>query len=137
MIEVVTGILIRTDGRVLLQRRAIDAAPEWSGAWNTPGGKVDIGETDEEALVREFKEEVCLDIAVGDYFAQVEFKVPILYAVTYYYVRGTTAELNPKINDRALAIGWFTLGEASNLNTTPGTHRILRQVQIMSPVILL
>src|SRR3990167_6440585 len=89
MIEVVTGILIRTDGRVLLQRRAIDAAPEWSGAWNTPGGKVDIGETDEEALVREFKEEVCLDIAVGDYFAQVEFKVPILYAVTYYYVRGT------------------------------------------------
>jgi mutator protein MutT len=52
---VVAGIFVR-EGRLLLSRRP-DGGP-WPGLWELPGGKVEDGETPEEALVREWKEEM-------------------------------------------------------------------------------
>ncbi len=52
---VVAGILVR-QGRLLLSRRPAGSA--WPGLWELPGGKVEDGETPEEALVREWKEEM-------------------------------------------------------------------------------
>lgn len=53
----VAGILIK-DGRVLLQRPINDTA------YSFPGGHVSFGETNEETLIREFKEEISADISV-------------------------------------------------------------------------
>jgi 8-oxo-dGTP diphosphatase len=52
---VVAGIFVR-DGKLLLSRRPAGRA--WAGLWEFPGGKVEDGETPEEALVREWKEEM-------------------------------------------------------------------------------
>jgi 8-oxo-dGTP diphosphatase len=53
--------LIDTDGRVLLSKRP--KGKTMAGLWEFPGGKVEKGETPEEALIREIKEELCLDIS--------------------------------------------------------------------------
>jgi 8-oxo-dGTP diphosphatase len=52
---VVAGILVR-EGRLLMSRRPAGGA--WPGLWELPGGKVEDGETPEQALVREWREEL-------------------------------------------------------------------------------
>lgn len=60
---VVAGALI-AGGVVLLARRR--RPPELAGLWELPGGKVALGETETEALVRELREELGIDVVVGE-----------------------------------------------------------------------
>ena len=64
--RVVAAMILRTDvsgvQRVLAGRRT--APPALAGRWEFPGGKVEAGESDEEALVREIREELGVDIAI-------------------------------------------------------------------------
>ncbi|MDT4939940.1 MAG: 8-oxo-dGTP diphosphatase [Pseudonocardiales bacterium] len=59
----VVGAAIIRDGRVLAARRARPAA--LAGRWEFPGGKVEAGESDAAALVRECQEELGVTVAVG------------------------------------------------------------------------
>jgi len=61
--QVVVAAAIMRDGRVLGARRS--APPELAGQWEFPGGKVENEESDEDALVRECREELGIEIAVG------------------------------------------------------------------------
>ena len=61
---VVVAAAIKRNGRYLAARRT---KPDWAaGRWEFPGGKVEVGESDEQALVREIREELGVGIAVGD-----------------------------------------------------------------------
>lgn len=68
----VVGAAIVAADRVLAGERA--APPRLAGQWELPGGKVEAGESDREALVRECREELGVDIAVGE---QVGADLPI------------------------------------------------------------
>jgi 8-oxo-dGTP diphosphatase len=61
-IGVVGAALVR-DGRVLASRRT--EPPALAGLWEFPGGKVEAGESDHEALVRELREELQVEASVG------------------------------------------------------------------------
>lgn len=60
----VVGAAIVRDGRVLAARRS--QPPAVAGGWEFPGGKVDPGETPERALRRECREELGVEIALGE-----------------------------------------------------------------------
>ena len=60
---VVAGALI-VDGALLVAQRA--HPPELAGRWELPGGKAAPGESDADALVRELREELGVDVAVGE-----------------------------------------------------------------------
>ena len=68
VIKVVAAV-IRRDGKVFATQRGYD----W---WEFPGGKVEEGETPEEALVREIHEELDADITVDEYITTVEYDYP-------------------------------------------------------------
>jgi 8-oxo-dGTP diphosphatase len=62
--RVIVAAVIITDGRVLACERS--APVEVAGRWEFPGGKVEPGETDEQALARECAEELGVRVEVGD-----------------------------------------------------------------------
>lgn len=59
---IVVGAAVVRDGRLLAARRT--TPPETAGRWELPGGKVDAGETPDEALVREIGEELGCAVTV-------------------------------------------------------------------------
>ena len=71
-IHVVAAVILR-DGRVFATQRGYGAYKDY---WEFPGGKIEPGETAEEALAREIREELDTEIAVEAPFEQVEYDYP-------------------------------------------------------------
>ena len=71
-IKVVAAIIIK-DGSFFATQRGYGAWKDW---WEFPGGKVEAGETAEEALVREIKEELDTLVSVDEFFMTVEYDYP-------------------------------------------------------------
>ena len=71
-IRVVAAIII-DDGKVFATQRGYG---DFKGGWEFPGGKIDVGETPEEALVREIKEELDTVVEVNELLDTVEYDYP-------------------------------------------------------------
>lgn len=71
-IKVVAAIII-CENRVFATQRGYG---EFKGGWEFPGGKIEAGETPQQALVREIKEELDTDIEVGEFLDTVEYDYP-------------------------------------------------------------
>jgi len=63
-VRIVVGAAIVRDGRLLAARRS--APPEFAGGWELPGGKVEPGESEPDALVRECREELGVAVVAGE-----------------------------------------------------------------------
>jgi 8-oxo-dGTP diphosphatase len=63
-VRIVVGAAIVRDGRLLAARRS--APPALAGGWELPGGKVEAGESEADALVRECREELGVAVAAGE-----------------------------------------------------------------------
>lgn len=68
-IKVVAAIIIHEE-KILATQRGYG---EFKGGWEFPGGKIEQGETPQEALVREIREELELEVEVGDFVETVEY----------------------------------------------------------------
>ena len=71
-IKRVTAAIILQGDKVLIAQRA--AGDRQALKWEFPGGKMEAGETPEECLVREIREELALDIAVSEHFMTSLFR---------------------------------------------------------------
>ena len=71
-IEVVAAIIVR-EGEVFCTQRGYGA---WQGWWEFPGGKMEAGESPQEALRREIREELDAEIEVGELLETVEWDYP-------------------------------------------------------------
>ena len=74
MIDVVAAVIRNDEGKILIAQRNLKKSQ--GGLWEFPGGKIEAGETKEEALIREIKEEMCIDIEVEKYLDEKEFIYP-------------------------------------------------------------
>lgn len=118
MITVVSGALIR-EGRVLLTQRQPKKAFEYQ--WESPGGKVVAGkESAHEALVREFKEEVRLDVIRAVLLQRMEFPE---YEFAFWFYR--VACNGSPVAFEGQGLGWFTYQEVQRLTLTPGNQAAL------------
>src|SRR6201996_2221218 len=61
LLLVVACALVDADGRVLIAQRP--EGKQLAGLWEFPGGKLELGETPEQALIRELKEELDIEVA--------------------------------------------------------------------------
>jgi 8-oxo-dGTP diphosphatase len=72
----VVAALIQHSNTVLIAKRRLSKAR--GGFWELPGGKVEPGESDEQALVREIKEELGIEIEITSVYGQTEYMYPEL-----------------------------------------------------------
>ena len=73
-IHVVAGVIRDARGRILLARRTLGR--DLAGRWEFPGGKVEPGESPEDALVRELREELGIEARVGEALLRVPQQYP-------------------------------------------------------------
>lgn len=71
-IEVTAAIIIK-EGKVFATQRGYG---DWKGWWEFPGGKMEPGETPQEALRREIREELDAEIEIGELLETVEWDYP-------------------------------------------------------------
>jgi len=69
----VVAAIIKKDNHIFATQRGYGAYKDW---WEFPGGKIEEGETPQEALIREIKEELDTVITVDDYLMTVEYDYP-------------------------------------------------------------
>ena len=74
-VEVVAAIIRKGDKIFATQR----GYGEWKDWWEFPGGKMEAGETPEEALKREIREELSTEISVDEFLCTVEYDYPKFY----------------------------------------------------------
>lgn len=80
-INVVAAIIIR-DGKLFATQRGYG---EWKDWWEFPGGKIESGETHQNALKREIREELATEIDVGNHLATVEYDYPQFHLTMHCY----------------------------------------------------
>lgn len=127
-VEVVAGVMLDAQGRVLLMRRQSNDVPEWSEVWCHAGGKVEANEGPKPALVREWKEELGQDIRVmgTEMYARSDVSSSgVHYIVRFYPVQATDPSQQPHLSPEAIAIGWWSKAEALMLPMTPGGREII------------
>ena len=121
-LEVVAGALIRGT-RVLATRRV--AGRSQGGLWEFPGGKIEPGETPQQALQRELNEELGLSVAVGPWMATSEVVVrdrPL--RMRLYEVQGT-GQLQLHDHD---ALVWVNAERLLKLRWAPADVPLLNRV---------
>lgn len=74
MIEVVAAIIRNEEGKVLIAQR--NKSKSLGGLWEFPGGKIEKGESQEQAIIREIKEELDMDIKPLQVFDEQTFEYP-------------------------------------------------------------
>jgi 8-oxo-dGTP diphosphatase len=122
--RVIVAAVIITDGRVLACERS--APPEVAGRWEFPGGKVEPGESDAEALARECAEELGVRVEVG---ARVGPDVPLAHGRAVLRVFAVT--LLDGDQPRALehaAMRWLGVDELDSVPWLPADRPIVAEL---------
>ncbi len=105
----VVAAIIKKDNKILATQRGYG---EFEGLWEFPGGKIEEGETKEEALVREIKEELNADIIVEKFALDLEWQYPnfYLYMSCFECVLESDIELLEHMGAR-----WLSLDEIDSV----------------------
>jgi len=127
--QVVVGAAVVRDGRVLAARRT--TPPEAAGRWELPGGKVDPGESNDAALVRELAEELGVRVRVVRWLAGEQPVGPGgRYRLRVAVVRLEAGEPTATEHDLLRWLGPDELGEVDWLD---GDRPFLRELSALVP----
>lgn len=124
MVDVVAALIWQGDKFMICQRPAHKSC---ALLWEFVGGKTEPGESKEEALIRECREELAIEVSVGDVFTQVIHQYPdILIQLTLFHC--TIKDGEPKLlehND----LQWITPAQIPEFNFCPADKDILALIR--------
>lgn len=123
-IEVSAGLVFR-GGRLLITQRPADA--HLGGLWEFPGGKREPGETFEAALVRELREELAIEVAVGELIESIEHEYPEKRVLLKFFRCTWLAHEPQPLGCPAFA--WITRAELASYRFPAADARLLEQLR--------
>ena len=121
-IKVVAAIII-CENRVFATQRGYG---EFKGGWEFPGGKIEEGETPQQALVREIKEELDTDIEVGEFLDSVEYDYPEFHlSMDCFFCKVLSGDLILKEHQAAK---WLKKEELNSVDWLPADLGLIRKI---------
>ena len=124
-IEVVAAI-IRKDDKIFATQRGYG---EWKDWWEFPGGKMEVGETPEEALKREIREELSTEINVDELLCTVEYDYPKFHLTLHCYLCSLLTGA-PHLNEHEAA-KWLTKDELYSVKWLPADLEVVDKIHQM------
>ena len=124
-IEVVAAIIRKGDKIFATQR----GYGEWQDWWEFPGGKMEPGESPEQALVREIQEELSAEISVGELLCTVEYDYPKFHLTMHCYLCtliGDALHLNEHEAAR-----WLTKDELDSVKWLPADEEVIERLRAL------
>ena len=100
---------------------------DYKGQWEFPGGKIEPGETAQQALKREIEEELDTEIAVHDKIGTIEYDYPTFHlSMDCFWCEVLFGDL---ILKEAEAARWLTKSELDSVQWLPADQTILEKIQ--------
>jgi mutator protein MutT len=118
---VVVAAVIEQDGRFLVTRR--QAGVHLAGIWEFPGGKIDADETHTDALRRELREELDVDVTVGGLLLATTHPYPDTTVTLYFYRCTLEGRARPMLGQE---MRWVDRDELRTLGFPPADEDLIR-----------
>jgi 8-oxo-dGTP diphosphatase len=136
--EVAVGAVALHDERILLVRRGHGPA---AGEWSVPGGRVEVGETLHEAVVREVAEETGLEVVVERFLGWVERIGADLgaggpeyhFVILDFLVDLLDPDQAPVAGDDAAEVAWVPIGDLGQRRLVAGLLDFLDDTGVIEP----
>ncbi len=125
-IEVVAAI-IRKKSEVFATQRGYG---DWKDWWEFPGGKMEPGETPEEALTREIREELSADINVDEFLCTVEYDYPKFHLTMHCFLCSLLTEAM-HLNEHEAA-RWLRKDELESVGWLPADRVVIEKLKVKS-----
>ncbi len=122
-VEVVAAIS-RREGRIFATQRGYG---EWKDWWEFPGGKIEAGETPEDALRREIREELSTEISVDEFFCTVDYDYPNFHLTMHCYLCSLLTEAL-HLNEHEAA-RWLAKDELDSVQWLPADKSIIEELK--------
>ena len=120
----VVAAVIRKDDEVLATQRGYGNYKDW---WEFPGGKIEEGELPEEALVREIREELDIDIEVTAFLKTVEYEYPEFHlSMACYWCRIREGRLKLLEHEAAR---WLPVNDLRQVNWLPADLLLIDAIE--------
>ena len=121
----VAAAIIQHEGKYLATQRGYG---DWKGFWEFTGGKIEPGEAREEALVREIREELCMEIGVGRLLCTTEHDYPTFHLTMHCYLC-RIVEGTPQLTEH-LAAQWLSPEELHSVEWLPADVEVASKLKI-------
>ncbi len=122
-IEVVAAI-IRKEDKIFATQRGYG---DWKDWWEFPGGKMEAGETPEEALKREIREELSTVINVDEFLCTVEYDYPAFHLTMHCYLCSLLME-TLHLNEHEAA-RWLSKNELDTVKWLPADLEVIKELK--------
>ncbi len=120
----VVAAVIRDDNKIFATARGYG---EFKGGWEFPGGKIEPGETPQEALIREIQEELDTEISVGELIDTIEYDYPKFHlSMDCFWCSIINGDLTLKEAEDAK---WLTADELDSVEWLPADVTIIEKVK--------
>ncbi len=122
-VKVVAAIIIH-ENKIFATQRGYG---EFKDGWEFPGGKIEPGETPQEALVREIKEELDIEIEVKDFLETVEYDYPDFHlSMDCFFCSIRSGELVLKEHE---AVKWLTVETLDSVDWLPADQGLIEGIR--------
>ena len=120
----VVAAIIRDEDKIFATQRGYG---DFKGGWEFPGGKIEAGETPQEALVREIKEELETEIRVGELIETIEYDYPTFHlSMDCFWAEIVSGDL---VLTEHAAAKWLTKAELDSVDWLPADITLIDKIK--------